>query len=102
MDVIKILEMEEKNRDCIYLHREGVAWYVYEHSAFYFNSAVQTGRIESVVDSGGVSLVRMLIGEKLDGFFSGSDMKVCEDGVIEVKCKVRCRGFNIWRSHLIL
>lgn len=102
MDVIKILEMESVNQDCIYLHREGPEWYAYEFSAFYLNSAFQVEHIEQFVDDVyEVKMVRIPLGKSPQEFFINKQLTEYGNDMVEVKCKLKYGGFSIWKSRFI-
>lgn len=103
MDTFRILQMEGVNQNCIYLHREGTEWYAYESSAFYLNSAFPVrGNIEQVIDRNSeICLVRISLGRQPREFFTGQELISRGEDMVEVKCKLRYRGFRIWKSRLI-
>lgn len=103
MDTFRILQMEGVNQNCIYLHREGSEWYAYESSAFYLNSTFPVrGGIERVVDRHSeICLVRISLGRQPREFFTGQELISRGEDMVEVKCKLRYRGFRIWKSRLI-
>ncbi len=104
MDLMEILQKEERNTNCIFLYYEDGAWYAYERSAFYCHSflgVVDLDRLSLFVDENECKVIRARIPDP-DKLLHVPLLHVIQKKKDEcvILCKIVYGGFYYWRVRL--